>query len=318
MLEDNIIHETRESLSRRNFLVKAGALTAGMAVAGGILGSFAGKADAAVSMPIPYGMLDVEAARRYGYEGYKTYGGCMAGGAFGLLKAIQDQTGAHEDWSKFDIGLFAYGAGGINGWGTLCGALNGTLFIMALAVGKANMAKYGNELINWYTKFPFPSATLKSGTPSFPIPTALNGDALNNRRVNCAKITTVSDSPLCHASVSKWIKECGNPAVTPSDTAKADRCGRLTGDVAAKAATILNQALAATFVSTSKATIETNYCMTCHAPTNVPSNEGYLFPNNKDDEQGKMPCTECHTDETAHRSMMSDENADDCAACHTL
>ncbi|HWJ02320.1 MAG TPA: C-GCAxxG-C-C family (seleno)protein [Verrucomicrobiae bacterium] len=320
-------------MSRRNFLVKAGALTAGMAIAGGVLGSSVKEAEAvAISLPIPYSPIDVQAVREAAYNAYSA-GGCCYGAAHGLISVLQSQSGANANWSAIDDNVFTYGAGGVNGWGTLCGALNGSLYVMAMALGAANMTAPGNDLLNWYCKFPFPSSTLRTGTSYKAIPTGEvtldNVYTDTEKRILAAGITSVSGSPLCHASVSTWVKAVNDQyavtdpkattlVATSNNNAKKDRCARLTADTAAKAATILNAIKAGTYAATSMATIETNYCMTCHNQSNVPNPGDFPPVSNKNDEQGKMPCVECHTEEAAHSTMMSDENADDCVSCHNL
>lgn len=330
MLEDKRLIATEETLSRRNFLVKAGALTAGMAVAGGLLGSVVGEADAAVTMPIPYQPLDIEKVRKLGFLGYKSGKGCCYGAAYGLLTTLQEQLNPNAAWAKFNAGMFTFGAGGVNGWGTLCGGLNGALYIMALAVGHvdtiwktndkgATMTKYGNELMTWYCKYPFPSATLTAGTADVGLHT---GYAIPSGRQNSTP--TVSGSPLCHVSVSTWCKATG---FTVGSNEKSDRCAKLTGDCAAKAALILNAHLANRMRSVAMNTEATNLCVSCHAPGNASTGSAYKGKQAKataydagsaykDEEQGKMPCIECHTDEAAHTAMM--DNTQSCSSCHDM
>ena len=51
------------------------------------------------------------------------------------------------------------------------------------------------------------------------------------------KQKTVSNSPLCHISVGKWMKVEGKPLGSPE---RKDRCARLAASVAFKVATMLN------------------------------------------------------------------------------
>ena len=51
--------------------------------------------------------------------------------------------------------MMRYGAGGIAGWGTVCGALNGACPIITLVAGK-DYNKLVNELMGWYAHNPLP------------------------------------------------------------------------------------------------------------------------------------------------------------------
>lgn len=162
--------------------------------------------------------------------------------------------------------MFKYGKGGALAWGTLCGALNGSLAVINLATGN-DVDKVGNELMGWYTEFPFPTNKLDS-IAKFP-----------------NQITTVAKSPLCHASVSIWCNEAN--AKINSDE-KADRCGKVSGDTAAMAAEFLNQWKAGKFALVYKPSSEFASCITCHNGAS----------SVLDNEQGKMNCVVCHTEQT--------------------
>lgn len=326
MLEEKRIDETMD-LSRRDFLVKAGALTAGLAVAGGLMGSLASEAGAAPTVPITYEQLDVERVRQYALEGYKgkakdwngatiSGGGCCFGAAYGLLKELWTN-GSHADWQNINATLFGYGGGGINSWGTLCGALNGALYVCNLALGcnpgsaaTDPMRKTTDELMSWYCRMPFPSATLIDGTTSAPLSSPLAK----------RQIQSVASSPLCHVSVSVWIKavndKLGAASATVNGAEKADRCARVTGDTAAKAAMILNAFLADRFRGMGLHTTDTNFCMDCHNQGALTSNYTTKGVANKNDEQGMMPCIECHGEEVGHEA--SHDAGSDCGSCHTI
>lgn len=318
MMEEKMINETKRSLSRRDFLVKAGALTAGMAVAGGLLGSASVAVAAPTDLPFPFkatsSVLDLERVRKRGYDYYFSKGGCMSAAAVSLLDELRS-TGAGDIWNSIPDDLFKYGAGGVNSWGTLCGALNGALYILQLAMGPGpDFDKAANEILAWYTRFPFPSSTSAK---------------YDHYAISPKHVTTVSYSPLCHNSVSRWCKEASsaaqyNRSVGVASNEKKDRCAKLSGDVAAKAALLLNQWKAGKLTAVALFSSEVNYCFSCHAPNNV--NTGYpkqdsVSPNYKDDEQGKMECNECHGDE--HNTAGSGSSnihieQEDCIVCHDI
>lgn len=290
MLEEKKMADKNEGISRRDFMAKAGALTAGMAVAGGIMGALVtGKAEAVAVLPFPYKRLNLDQVRKRAFDAYFE-ANCCYGAAKGLLVSLREVCGPGSPWDNIPIDLFKFGGGGVNSWGTLCGALNGSLYVMNMAAGSPKVNGIGNELMGWYTKFPFPTTKLDTYSPFK------------------SQVKTVANSPLCHNSVSIWCETAG--ARVNSD-AKKHRCAKLTGDVAAKAAELMNALLVyKTFVPAFKFDADTNFCMSCHAPGNstTPNTDPQY---NLDNEQGKMTCGECHDDEHNHAAY-----SDDCSVCH--
>lgn len=279
--EKNIVEDEQEnnSLTRRKFLISAGALATGVLAAGIVgcaptnTGNAAGigatgtaatakAAGAAPALPWKYNKLDVDVVRKRGFENYKV-AGCMYAAASALLTTLIETSGS--PWDTIPNDMFKYGAAGAYSWGTLCGALNGSLAVINLASAKHEAV--GNELIGWYTKFPFPS---------------------NKHEAYCHfknQVTTVADSPLCHISVSKWAVKAG---ARIHEAQKKDRCAKVTGDTAARAAELLNQALEGKITLAYKVPQEFSHCMSCHQ-----SAKSLL-----DNEQGKMNCMLCHDDHT--------------------
>ena len=280
MLEEKIITDKEglekqaKSLTRRNFLLGAGALATGM-LATGIVGcgttasTDAGAAKTSgtakgktTAVPWTYKKLDVEMIRKRGYENYKK-GGCIYAAGNALLETLQETVGG--PWNNLPKEMFMYGAGGAYSWGTLCGALNGALLILNLAA--KDHADLGNELMGWYTEFPFPSDKHEGYCE------------IKNQ------ITTVANSPLCHVSVSTWAN-AANARI--NEKAKKERCAKLSGDTAARAAELLNAALEQKFAPAFKVSNDYSHCMACH------QGEKSLLDN----EQGKMNCIDCHDDHT--------------------
>lgn len=262
------INVKEKNISRRKFLLSgAGALAVGaLSLAGcGTTQATSNTATtegsgAAAALPWKYSKIDVEKVRKLGYDNYWK-NGCMYGAAAALITAISETDGGA--WKTIPLDMFGYGEGGAYGWGTLCGALNGGLAVMNLAAGKN--PELGNDLMGWYTENPFPS---------------------DKHDAYCKvpkQVTSVSKSPLCHASVSKWVKTANSKV--NSDERK-DRCAKLTGDAAAKVAEMLNQALDSQYKSTFKPTQEYISCMGCHNGKT----------STLDNEQGKMDCISCHDD----------------------
>lgn len=251
----------------------AGALAAGVVTAGCSLfnsNANVGEAEAVSnsnieipSFPWPYVELDPEKAYRTGYEYYFTKGSCAPGAALSLIHQLQEKVG--YPWTLLPDEMFKFASGGVGGWGTLCGALTGSLIVLGLV--DPDYSDVLEELMGWYTQFPFPS------------------DKHEEYAKIKNQITTVADSPLCHISVTKWA-QAANATINGDE--KKDRCAKLTGDVAAKTIELLNAKLIhGNFTKTYTVPEEFAACMSCHQGTD----------SMLDNEQGKMNCVICHDDE---------------------
>ncbi|MDI6871782.1 MAG: C-GCAxxG-C-C family protein [Bacillota bacterium] len=255
-------------MTRREFLAGAGGFAAGAAV-GAVLGggalslvSPAQAAEAVPNGPWPYVKLDPEVVRKKGYESY-WQGGCMYGAGKAIIEALREKAGS--PYNLFPADMLRYGAGGVAGWGTLCGALNGACAAINLVTPNADVAKLTGELLGWYTNQPFP------------------GKAHDAYAKFKDQKQSVARSPLCHASVSNW---CAASGFKEGSTERKDRCAKLTGDVAAKAVELLNAYFDGKFVEQFKPSEGTAACMGCHVgPKSALENT-----------LTKMDCTPCHGD----------------------
>jgi len=260
-----------KEVSRRSFLKTTGAglgLAAGALVFGtGIVGAQTpAPAGAVAEAPFPYVELDPEEARLRGHAGYYK-AGCAYGAFYALISLLREKVGG--PYNPIPLRSLRFGGGGIANWGTICGALHGACAAIDLAVPDADIGKLCGELLGWYTRFPFPSkeANALAAAGAFKYSPATHP--------KLDLVTSVSDSPLCHASNAKWITASGFGLSTAE---RKERCARLTGDVAAKAVELLNAYKAGKFVATFKLDDETAGCIKCHS----------------DDQEGKMACTTCH------------------------
>lgn len=209
-------------VSRRNFLVGAGLTTGALAA----LSVGATSASAAyTALPWTYNTLDLATVKKRGYDNY-FIGGCMYATANALLDTLVESVGA--PWDSIPRDMFKYGGGGIASWGTLCGALNGAAWVVQACAG-ANTTPILNDLFQWYCGFAFPSR---------------DHDAYAKYT---RQKTTISNSPLCHASSSKWSFTAKQ---TINSYERKDRCAKLAGDVAAKTADLLNKLKAGTYATT--------------------------------------------------------------------
>ncbi len=244
--------DNKKRISRREFLVSAGGAAAGLALASSGLGVLAPKAGAAGRELPEYPWveyfdkpLDVEKVRELGVQFFGEGQGCCEA----AFRALTTELG--EPFCYIPAEMMNFGKAGVAGWGSLCGALNGAAAAVGLVFGRSQQATaIINEVMGWYSQTPLP---------------------LN------AEVQSVADSPLCHVSISRWVKASGLKA-----SQRGPRCGALTGDVAAQTALYMNEVLAGTFVPTIAMSEETKACYECHVG-------GYA-----DDTIGKMDCAPCH------------------------
>lgn len=177
----------------------------------------------------------------------------MYGAFMGVFKQLEENIG--EPYTAFPAGLMIYGAGGVWGWASLCGAANGGAAIIQLV--SDDPIPLINELYAWYEQ-----AALPNWEPEEPKFEDLP--------------TSVSGSVLCHASVTNWCKESGYDS---SSEERAERCAWLAGSVAKKCAELLNAQADGVFTPEYgvAAGISENNCLGCHTET-----------------RGKMDCSSCH------------------------
>lgn len=204
----------------------------------------------------------------------------MCGAASGLIEAFKAAAAAvtSTDWELITPNIYKYGGGGIAGWGSLCGVANGCGAVLNLF----NLTSYGNEMMGHYSTTEFPSPKMRQlydagGWAPTHVP-LVEGDVL-------AK--TVSNSPLCHISISRWLTAAG-VGYTDKDghttSLKQDRCGKMCADMAGWMAELINDHYGSGYSNTYSVPINFDDCLSCHN-TGV----GALK-----DEVGKMDCTMCH------------------------
>ena len=144
-------------------------------------------------------------------------GGCMYGVLTAVLKAWGKE--AAQPLDGFPFHMFRYGEGGIGGWGSTCGALNGGAALIGLFENdKKRREQLIADLFTWYEQ---------TGLPAYSPP---EGDAAKPAK-------SVAGSVLCHVSVAHWCKKSGAAPLTKE---MKQRCRCLTADVAAKTVELLN------------------------------------------------------------------------------
>ena len=166
----------------------------------------------------------------------------------GIFGELRDKIGSPYD--TFPAAMMKYGGGGVAGWGTLCGALNGA----AAAIYMVNDKDVGNQIISelfgWYGQETLPNYTPTS--PKYP-----------------EIVSSVAESQLCHVSVSKWCEESGFKATSPE---RAERCAWLTASVAKYTAELLNKQTEGTFSLVHAVPAGVQQCLACHGKDGVKEN----------------------------------------------
>jgi hypothetical protein len=241
--------------SRRKLITVTGKAVVGAAIisAGTGFVTRAGATDKPQQTPWGYVKLDPQKTADLAYENwYKNY--CCYAVASAILDQLRDKIGGA--YVHLPSEAFIWGHAGAVGWGTLCGTLTGAGIVTSFAAGKEG-EEILNDVIAWYT-----ATELPIYKPAVPKATFKN--------------TNISDSPLCHVSVGKWMKKEGVALKSPE---RKDRCARLAADVAFHTVTLLNQWADGNFqMKNSQQSVEygiptQNNCMECHGD-NVPEPKG--------------------------------------------
>ncbi len=209
---------TKEGLSRRDLIVTGGKLAAGATLLS--LGALGGvkTADAyEFASTFKYAKLDPREVGQITYENYfKRW--CTSSVVAGLVEPLQKKVAG--DWSNFPIDAYRWGHGGLAGWGALCGTMPGAGVVIGLVTKDTDIAEaMVNDLAFYYSY---------TELPDFTPAKVLKADI---------KHMTMAGTPVCHISVGKWMNAEG---VSFLSNQRAERCARLSANVAMEAATMLN------------------------------------------------------------------------------
>ena len=209
--------------------------------------------------PWTYSKLDVEKVKERAYEGYFA-SGCSYGAFEGIVGELKDTVG--HPFTSVPTKISVYGKGGTVGFGTLCGALNGAAMAINLVSNDLSMV---TEVVGEYTEKAYP--TYKPAV---------------TKKTDADLPTSVSGSPLCHVSVTKWCEASGFGS--GSDERK-ERCGRLTAEVAGRTVEILNAMSDGVFTAAFVNPESVTGCNSCHYDDGTVANV-----------HAKSECTQCHGD----------------------
>lgn len=203
--------------SRRDFLGKSVILLGSAAVLGATgcamnTESASAEIPELPAYPYPCCEFDLDLAEKVGYEGYYE-NGCCYGVAKALLTQLAEKVG--YPYNVIPPEMFANGKEGYQA-GSLCGAMGGALGVFGLVLSPDDARALTKKLNAWYT-----STNLPIYQPEI-----------------VADVQTVSPTINCSDSVTKFM--VANGITEMKDDRRRARCGGLSGDVARKAAELLN------------------------------------------------------------------------------
>ncbi len=134
---------------------------------------------------------------------------------------------ADNPWRLLPRGLYSYGSGGVVGWGTICGALNGAIAVMDILGVHGQL---GNALIDYFCNsraaYRCPGRLGAAAGPG------RGPDTTREHRNQRLLFTLV---PQLGVDVGRHGRRVGR-----DDSSKKDRCAKLVGDIVAKAVELMN------------------------------------------------------------------------------
>ncbi len=179
--------------------------------------------------PWPYRKLDIEEVMILAHEGMWGEGEIGTRCAYGAFNAIvaplQEKLG--YPYNQIPTYMLTFGRGGIVGEGSVCGAVNGALVAINLIAGD-EYRPLANDLVEWYKNAKLPTDRSNELAQQAMFAAAYTSDM---------QVQTVARSVNCATSVGNWTAVTGYKMY---DSERVERCARLTADVAAAAAIILN------------------------------------------------------------------------------
>jgi len=270
---------SEEMLSRRTFLAGAGAVLGLVLVPAALSKPEVAEAAALKDFPWSYTPLDAEKVARRAYEVYYA-AGCHEATWWPIVEALaaSDLADAATTWGTLPKNIMKYGGGGVAGWGTLCGTLNGSCAVIA-AVGAPG--KLSDEAMQYYAETPIPTNGVDSSIRGGDWTPAGTNVPAAGPLVNVP--TSIAHSQLCHASLSQWTMTTGSADGTRE---QKDRCGKACYDMVFKTVTMLNAWKASGAVPAGTLDHTVAECQTaCHTAPIA---------------KGKMACDSCHDEIPTH------------------
>ncbi len=244
--------DKQEEVSRRGFLAGAGKLVAGATVGAAGLSLFASQGSIAEAVEVPPFPWPYKTLDPEAVYWKGVEAYSKGGCGYGSFSALINSLG--HPFTTIPLDILRFGEGGVAGWGSHCGALLGSSAVISLIHQDAAIrGKLINELTLWYTE------ELGSG------------------------------SQLCHVSVTEWSKKNG---VAVDSQQRKDRCARLTGEVAKKAALLLNAQADGKFQAMVGPRPAVVTCLGCHGNPGMQQVRNSVLQD----------CTPCHTSDPHKRT----------------
>jgi hypothetical protein len=209
---------TKQGVSRRDMLITGGKLAAGAAILSvSALGGNKTTQAYEFASAYKYKKLDAGQVGQITYENYfKRW--CTSSVVAGLVESLQKDVGG--EWKDFPIDAYRWGHGGLAGWGALCGTMPGAGVVIGLVTKDTDVAEsMVNDLAFYYSY---------NELPTFSPSKVLKADI---------KHMTIAGTPVCHISVGRWMRAEGAGFLTDQ---RAERCARLSANIAMEAARMLN------------------------------------------------------------------------------
>jgi hypothetical protein len=214
-----------------------------------------------------YAGLDPEVTAALAYKLYSE-GACMYASVKSVVSQLALQYG--EPYASFPYQMFRYGHGGVGGYGSVCGALNGVAALIGLFITDRKVQdRMITDIFQWYEKASLP--IFKPVQPNF----------------DFTPVSTVSNSILCHASNTIWCKQAG---IQIDSDERRERCRRLTSDVVQKLTVSLNEIHSGIYITNTHGNVAAGSCVSCHG------NEGKLKNTSV-----RMSCNSCHSESVGHK-----------------
>ena len=214
-----------------------------------------------------YHSLDPVVTAELAYKYYDS-GSCMYATCKSIISQLAEKFG--EPYSSFPVHMMKYGHGGVGGFGTICGALNAAAAIFGLFItDKTAQDNLITGILRWYEQSELPVFKPQTPIKDFTPP------------------PIISNSTLCHASNTNWIKGTGYKM---NSEERKERCRRLTSDVVHHLVVVLNAYFNNTYVTGTSNSDPVRECMTCHGDKGKIKNTST-----------RMTCDPCHSESIGHK-----------------
>jgi len=214
-----------------------------------------------------YAQLNPETTAEIAYEHYSK-GSCMYAIVSSVISQLAEKIG--EPYASIPLQMFKYGHGGVGGYGSLCGAINGAAALIGLLITDKHVQdNIIADVFQWYEKTPLPVFKPLNAKFDFSLP------------------SVASNSVLCHASNTNW---CNKSGYNINSDERKERCRRLTADVAKRLTIALNNFFNDSYITNTENNLETGGCLECHGKEGKLKNSAV-----------KMNCNPCHTESFGHK-----------------